>query len=65
MPDADTCDRCCQRSVAEWWHPRIKLTLQYCGHHGYEHGAALVAEGWVSVYRWSVLPPLTADATTH
>ena len=61
----DPCDRCCQPPVAEWWHPTSKLVLKLCGHHGYEQGPALVAKGWVSVYRWQALPPLTADAATH
>ena len=65
MPDTDTCDRCCQRSVAEWWHPTIKGTLALCGHHCHEQGAPLVADGWVSIYRWQALPPVTADAATH
>ena len=61
----ERCDRCCQRAVAEWWNPVNKGTLTLCGHHSYEQGAPLVADGWVSIYRWEALPPLTSDVATH
>lgn len=45
----DRCDRCCARARYEWWKAEGRRTVALCGHHSKQHGAALVAAGFLAL----------------